>query len=245
MSVDSPDTQRVDWANVTPGQTAKLRTLILKALAECGTSTAGRIAESAGLETTVVRESLEALVASERVVANYRGGDRAYRINVDPRPLASLPLLKVDALVSRDDDDERVWLLVRKAAGTAHAGKYVLPGGGVEDTDRTITEALVREVSEETGIRVAVGQVIGAYDLHRTNTRCVVIVFEASTTFSYLARPRPDGTALAEVESADWYTRRQIADLFWDGALTRIAAAVLAGAGVIEIPGSGYALIEE
>src|SRR5262245_42319782 len=52
------------------------------------------------------------------------------------------------------DDDGRA-LLVRASAGSANAGRWVRPGGGVEHGEDP-SDAVVREVAEETGLRVVV-----------------------------------------------------------------------------------------
>ncbi len=54
-------------------------------------------------------------------------------------------------------EGERVLLAHRRAIDW-----WNLPGGGVEPSE-TVDEALVREVREETGLEVAVGQLVGIY----------------------------------------------------------------------------------
>jgi ADP-ribose pyrophosphatase YjhB (NUDIX family) len=52
------------------------------------------------------------------------------------------------------DDGDRI-LLVRASSESLHSGQWLLPGGGVEHGER-LDEAVVREVEEETGLRVTV-----------------------------------------------------------------------------------------
>ena len=52
------------------------------------------------------------------------------------------------------DDEGRV-LLVRASERSANAGRWFLPGGGVEHGEHP-ADAVVREFAEETGLRVAV-----------------------------------------------------------------------------------------
>ena len=66
----------------------------------------------------------------------------------DARAYPDRPYLAVSAAIIRDG---RV-LLARRARGPA-LGVWTLPGGVVE-AGETLTEALVREVAEETGMRI-------------------------------------------------------------------------------------------
>jgi 8-oxo-dGTP diphosphatase len=56
-------------------------------------------------------------------------------------------------------DGERRLLVVRRARQPS-AGRWSVPGGRVESGE-TETEALVREVREETGLEVVVGDAVG------------------------------------------------------------------------------------
>jgi ADP-ribose pyrophosphatase len=60
--------------------------------------------------------------------------------------------------------DGRV-LLVRRANEPSR-GRWSVPGGTVE-LGETLAEALVREVSEECGVRIEVGEVLSTFDLIR------------------------------------------------------------------------------
>jgi len=64
------------------------------------------------------------------------------------------------------------------------SGWYNLPGGGVEPHE-TVTEGLIREVREETGLDVAVGRLVGVYSKPQKHE--VVLVFEARVTGGRLA----------------------------------------------------------
>jgi len=66
----------------------------------------------------------------------------------DARAYPDRPYLAVSAAIIRDG---RI-LVVRRARGPA-LGVWTLPGGVVE-AGETLTEALIREVAEETGMRI-------------------------------------------------------------------------------------------
>src|SRR5258705_12620549 len=66
----------------------------------------------------------------------------------DPRVYPDRPFLAVSAAIIRDS---RV-LIARRAKG-ASAGAFTLPGGVVE-AGETLHQAIIREISEETGIAI-------------------------------------------------------------------------------------------
>jgi 8-oxo-dGTP diphosphatase len=68
-------------------------------------------------------------------------------------------------------DDDRL-LLIRRGHGPA-AGHWSLPGGRVEFGE-TMVEALVREVQEETGLEVVVGDYIGYVEIFADDAHFVV-----------------------------------------------------------------------
>lgn len=67
-------------------------------------------------------------------------------------------MVGVGAVVWRGDE-----VLLIKRGKPPRAGQWSLPGG-LQHLGETIAEAAIREVAEETGVRVRVGAVIGAYD---------------------------------------------------------------------------------
>ena len=69
-------------------------------------------------------------------------------------------------------DDERVLLALRRDIGW-----WNLPGGGME-IGETVDEALCREVSEETGLQIEVGQLVGVYS--KPQKQEVVLTFHCS-----------------------------------------------------------------
>lgn len=84
------------------------------------------------------------------------------------------PELCVGAVVI---DDDRL-LLIRRGFGPA-AGEWSFPGGRVEFGE-TMVEAVVREVKEETGLDVAVGDYIGHVEVLADDTHFVIHDFYAT-----------------------------------------------------------------
>lgn len=66
------------------------------------------------------------------------------------------------------DVDNQV-LLTRNSARGPHPGAWTLPGGGVEHGEAP-GAAVAREVAEETGIAVEIGNVLGVHDTHFVGT---------------------------------------------------------------------------
>ncbi|MDT9592027.1 NUDIX domain-containing protein [Nocardioides zeae] len=60
-------------------------------------------------------------------------------------------------------------LLTRNSARGPHPGSWTLPGGGVEHGEPPAL-AVAREVREETGVEVEVGNVLGVHDTHFVGT---------------------------------------------------------------------------
>lgn len=60
-------------------------------------------------------------------------------------------------------------LLARLSGSAVEAGRWTLPGGGVDHGERPAV-ALAREVFEETGLEATVGDLLGVHDVHFTGT---------------------------------------------------------------------------
>ena len=70
------------------------------------------------------------------------------------------PIVGVGAVIWRGPD---TLLLIRRGQPPRH-GEWSIPGGRVEPGE-TLREALVREIAEETGLTVAVGELINVVEL--------------------------------------------------------------------------------
>ncbi|WP_280253807.1 NUDIX hydrolase [Nocardia abscessus] len=114
-------------------------------------------------------------------------------------PSANSIKVAVSALVQ--DDKGRI-LLIRRTDN----GKYSIPGGGLE-AGETVTEAVAREVREETGIEVAVTRLVGVF-----SDPDHVIAYddgEVRQEFSICFRAEPVGGALRRSEESsevEWVT---------------------------------------
>lgn len=84
------------------------------------------------------------------------------------------PTVAVGAVVT----DDRDRLLVVKRGRPPAAGRWSLPGGKVEGGE-TLAEALAREVIEETGLRVRVGDLVGHLEVMDDEHHFVVLDFRA------------------------------------------------------------------
>jgi 8-oxo-dGTP diphosphatase len=124
-----------------------------------------------------------------------------------------LQRLAVYALIRREDPENKV-LLTRISRLGAHPGAWTLPGGGL-DHGESPRDAVAREVREECGVDVVVGDLLDVHDTHFEGTapsgrfedfHGVHLVFRG--TVSDDAQPRvveTDGTtdAVAWVPVAD------------------------------------------
>jgi 8-oxo-dGTP diphosphatase len=109
------------------------------------------------------------------------------------------PVLGAAAVILSDDG--RVVLIRRGQA--PDAGEWSIPGGGVE-LGESVVEALRREVREETGLEIAVGEFLEVYervdrDADGVRFHFVVLDFRATVTGGALRA----GTDAAEVVFAD------------------------------------------
>jgi 8-oxo-dGTP diphosphatase len=112
-------------------------------------------------------------------------------------PRAARSGLLVSALVRRGSDV----LMVREAMGTGQGAAWVLPGGQVEPGE-LVHQALVRELAEETGLRVSgpgrlafVCQYVVTHDPGWAGA-WTVFTFEVDAPGHALAPADPDGLVL-------------------------------------------------
>lgn len=100
----------------------------------------------------------------------------------DPRHYPDRPVLAVSAVIIRNDE----FLLVRRARPPMQ-GLFTLPGGVVE-AGESLTEAIQREVREETGLSIepitlaGTREVISRDDGNRVQRHFVILAFAARWT---------------------------------------------------------------
>ncbi len=94
---------------------------------------------------------------------------------MDPKPF----LLAVKAIAR--DSEGRILLLKRSDAARLYPGRWDVPGGKV-DPGESFSEALIREVAEETGLSVELTSVVGATEFELPGARFAVLFMEARCT---------------------------------------------------------------
>jgi ADP-ribose pyrophosphatase YjhB (NUDIX family) len=110
------------------------------------------------------------------------------------------PTLAVGAIVIRDDS-----LLMVRRGHEPNEGLWTVPGGRVE-AGEYVSDALRREVREETGIDIEVGDLLGILE---------VAGDEHFVILDFLAQPLNDATPTASDDAAEarWVPLRDVAKL--------------------------------
>lgn len=90
------------------------------------------------------------------------------------------PILVVAAVIKQThQNDDRV-LIVRRGPSQSGAGFWEFPGGKVEDGE-TAEQALIREIQEELGVAVTVGDFVGELDFSYPTKAVRLRVYRALT----------------------------------------------------------------
>ncbi len=116
--------------------------------------------------------------------------------------------LAVRALIT--DEDGKILIIKRSTSSKTNPGKWELPGGKV-DQGEPFDQALIREVFEETNLRITLGHVVGISEQNLTLIRAVHIILSGKVVEGELGlSSEHDGYAwvyfgtLPEYELADW-----------------------------------------
>lgn len=119
------------------------------------------------------------------------------------REYPSHPVVGVGAVIVRDGK-----ALIVKRAHEPRKGEWSLPGGLV-DLGESLTDAVRREIKEETGLEVELGPIIETFDrIHRDAEGRIRYHF---VIVDYVCWPK-DGDAVAgsDAESVQWVTADEI-----------------------------------
>ncbi|MDX1660129.1 MAG: NUDIX domain-containing protein [Nitriliruptorales bacterium] len=108
------------------------------------------------------------------------------------------PQVAVGAVIR---DDEGRLLVVQRGHAPAE-GRWTLPGGRLEPGER-LEDALRREVSEETGLAVEVGELVGHLEVVGGDHHFVILDFLARRRAGDTSSPRPG----SDVTDVAWMTR--------------------------------------
>jgi 8-oxo-dGTP diphosphatase len=126
------------------------------------------------------------------------------------------PVLVVAAALVDDLDDPRELLAARRAVPARLAGRWEFPGGKV-DGDETPEDALHREIREELGVRIGLGDELTGPDdgLWRLSEEYVMRIWLAEVVEG---TPEP----LVEHDELRWLPLHQRHDVPWLDADVRI-----------------------
>lgn len=108
------------------------------------------------------------------------------------------PAVGVGAVVL--DEDGRLLVILR--GNPPSAGRWTFPGGRVESAE-SLEDALVREMAEETGLRIEVGDLVGITESIGDRHHYVILDFHAEIV---------GGELVAGDDAADvaWMTRSEL-----------------------------------
>jgi ADP-ribose pyrophosphatase YjhB (NUDIX family) len=137
-------------------------------------------------------------------------------VALDPPPAAEEPVERFQRVaaygIARDGD----LVLLSRLSRSPHAGRWTLPGGGLDFGERPV-DAVVREVHEETGLHVRVGELLDA-DAElwgwtkpegRVETHSVRFVYRVTVVGGTLGVVEVDGST----EDAGWWPMAELPEL--------------------------------
>ncbi|AXV38110.1 MAG: NUDIX domain-containing protein [Methanobacteriaceae archaeon] len=108
------------------------------------------------------------------------------------------------------DDEGKILIIKRSSHSKTNPGRWELPGGKV-DQGESFDQALLREVYEETGLKISLDHVVGVSEQNLHIIRAVHIIMAGTVTGGELnLSSEHDGYAwvyidnLSQYELADW-----------------------------------------
>jgi 8-oxo-dGTP diphosphatase len=121
------------------------------------------------------------------------------------------PALTVDAVIFRKNDQELEVLLIQRK-NYPFEGMWALPGGFV-DMDETVEEAVVRELYEETGLKIEKLEQLHTFSALGRDPRGRTV----SVTFFGILQEQPSQVLAGDdAMDAKWFKMNQIPHLAFD-----------------------------
>ncbi|WP_413561268.1 (deoxy)nucleoside triphosphate pyrophosphohydrolase [Bdellovibrio sp. HCB209] len=109
------------------------------------------------------------------------------------------PVLVVAAVIRQEGDPDKRILLVRRGPDQSGAGFWEFPGGKVEPSESP-EQALRREIEEELGILIKVGDFIGEEDFTYPTKTIRLRVYETLTDTSHITLTEHDASKWVRAE---------------------------------------------
>jgi ADP-ribose pyrophosphatase YjhB (NUDIX family) len=110
-------------------------------------------------------------------------------------------------------------ILVGRRAKKPNEGKWVFPGGRIEPFE-SIASAAERELWEEAGLRIAVEQQIGAFEIIEPPDEHRIIIYSWATPLGEGLHPASD------ISELRYCTRDQLAKLDLSDIVRRVASTI-------------------
>ncbi|MFV0592262.1 MAG: NUDIX domain-containing protein [Draconibacterium sp.] len=120
--------------------------------------------------------------------------------------------LTVDAIVFVKQNNN-TWVLLIERGRDPYKNKWALPGGFIE-MDETVEQACIRELEEETGLKVKAMQQFRTYDAINRDPRHRTI----SVVHSVLLNKKIPVTGSDDANCAEWFSLSELPALAFDHA---------------------------
>lgn len=121
-------------------------------------------------------------------------------------------LVTVDAVIFLKDDDSTYKILLIKRKNPPYKGKYALPGGFPE-TDELLMDAAIRELHEETGLKMNELEQLAAFDAVDRDPR------DRNISIAYYGLTSPKNAKLNagdDAAEAHWIPLNNLPELAFD-----------------------------